>query len=287
MLINMKELLSVARDNEFAVGAFNIADSELFKVVIETAEENNSPVIIQLAPPEYDYVGDDFFEYVVKRLQKSSVPCVLHLDHGKTMQDCMRAIQCGFTSVMIDGSELPFEENKRISKEVVEIAKLVNVSVEGEIGTIGATLNSEEGGVSEIEYTKPEDVVDFVTHTGVDTLAIAIGTAHGIYAPGFIPELKLELLDDINKVSPVPLVLHGGSANKDEEISAACTKGVAKVNIASDYRKVFFDTLQDTMINNYSFWSPKVFTPSIEAAKEVVKQKMGLFNSINKADLYK
>lgn len=287
MLLNMNELLSVARENEFAVGAFNIADSELFKVVIETAEENNSPVIIQLAPPEFDYVGDDFFEYVVKRLTKSSVPCVLHLDHGKTKEDCLRAIQCGFTSVMIDGSELSFEENKSISKDIVNIAKLVNVSVEGEIGTIGATLNSEEGGVSEIEYTKPEDVVEFVTYTGVDTLAIAIGTAHGIYSEGFVPKLKLDLLDDINKVSPVPLVLHGGSANKDEEISAACKKGVAKVNIASDYRKVFFDKLQETMLKSYSFWSPKVYTPSILAAKKVVKKKMELFDSINKADLYK
>ncbi len=287
MLMNMKELLKVARENEFAVGAFNIADSELFKVVIETAEENNSPVIVQMAPPEIAFVDDEFFAYVVQRLTNSHVPAVLHLDHGKTMEDCVHAIKCGFTSIMIDGSELPFEENKKISKEVVEIAKLVNVSVEGEIGTIGATLNSEEGGVSEIEYTKPEDVVEFVKDTGVDTLAIAIGTAHGIYAPGFVPELKLDLLDDINAVSPVPLVLHGGSANKDEEISAACKKGVAKINIASDYRKVFFDTLQDTMINNYAFWSPKAYGPSIAAAKKTVAHKMGLFDSINKADLYK
>lgn len=287
MLLNMKELLEVARKNKFAVGAFNIADSELFKVVIETAEENNSPVIIQLAPPEFDYVGNDFFTYVVKRLTSSKVPCVLHLDHGKTLSDCMRAIQCGFTSVMIDASEESFQKNKEITKQVVDVAKLVNVSVEGEIGTIGATLNSVEGGVSDIEFTRPDDVVNFVNFTGVDTLAIAIGTAHGIYSPGFVPKLKLDLLDEINDVSSVPLVLHGGSANDDKEISLACTKGVAKINIASDYRKVFFDTLKETMVSNYSFWSPKVYGESIIAAKAMVKHKMELFGSVDKSDLYK
>ncbi len=130
----------------------------------------------------------------------------------------MKAIQAGFTSVMLDGSELPYEENVMLTKEMAGLAHMVDVSVEGEIGTIGVMSNSEEGGVEHVTYTNPEDVVDFVTKTGVDCLAIAIGTAHGIYPKGFVPKLQLELLEKIQTVSPVPLVLHGGSNNPDEEI---------------------------------------------------------------------
>lgn len=287
MLITMKEMLAIARENKFAVGAFNIADSELFKVVIEEAEANNAPVIIQCAPPELEYLTDDFFVYVVKRLENSSVPCVLHLDHGRTLKDCVHAIKLGFTSVMIDGSDLEFEENKKITKSVVDVAKLVNVSVEGEIGTIGDTANSVEGNVDTIKYTKPEEVVDFVSSTGVDTLAIAIGTAHGIYPEDFVPELKIDLLKEINQVSPVPLVLHGGSSNKDEEMAEASVNGVGKINIASDYRKAFFEELRVHLDETSAFWSPKAYGSAIEKAKAVVKAKMELFGCVGKANLYK
>ncbi len=148
----------------------------------------------------------------------------------------MRAIQAGFTSVMFDGSALSYEENVRQTAEVVRLAHMVGVSVEGEIGTIGVMSNSDEGGVENVTYTKPEQVVDFVSRTGVDCLAIAIGTAHGIYPKGFVPKLQLELLQEIKRVSPVPLVLHGGSNNPDEEIRRACRIGIRKVNISSDFK---------------------------------------------------
>ena len=180
MLMNMESLLQTARKHHFAVGAFNVCDSLLFSTVLECAEEQHAPVIVELAPPEFSYVGSDFFAYAVKRMQNSSVPCVLHLDHGKTIQDCIRAIRCGFTSVMIDGSLLAYEDNVKLTKTVVELAHGVDVSVEGEIGTIGALSDSVEGGVEQVTYTKPEEVTDFLTRTNADTLAVAIGTAHGI-----------------------------------------------------------------------------------------------------------
>lgn len=287
MLINMKEMLHVAKENNFAVGAFNIADSELFRCVIEEAEKHNAPVIVQLAPPEFDYVGETFFSFVRKRLEQSPVPCVLHLDHGKTLEDCMRAIRCGFTSIMIDGSELEYEENVSISKKIVEFAHAVDISVEAEIGTIGALDNSSEGGTETIIYTKPSDVVDFVGRTGIDTLAIAIGTAHGIYPKGLVPKLKLDLLKEIREITTIPLVLHGGSSNADEEIKEACRIGIQKVNIASDYRKAFFAGVKQTLVEDDAFWSPDVFEKGTQDAKAVISHKMDLFGCKGKASLYK
>ncbi|SKC84527.1 fructose-bisphosphate aldolase, class II [Maledivibacter halophilus] len=287
MLMNMKELLKVAKDNNFAVGAFNICDSLLFKCVIEAAEENNAPVIVELAPPEFQYVTDEFFEFVIKRLMKSPVPCVLHLDHGKTLEDCIRAIRCGFTSVMIDGSQLPYEDNIAISKKVAEIAHCVGVSVEGEIGTIGALNDSVEGGVEKVTYTQPEEVLDFISRTGVDSLAIAIGTAHGIYPEGMVPKLRLDILKDINTKTSHPLVLHGGSSNKDEEIAGACLNGICKVNIASDYRRAFFSNVKKTLNEKNCFWTPDVFEDAVIEAKKVITHKMTLFNCINKANCYR
>lgn len=285
MLLTMKELLTVAQENHFAVGAFNICDSLLMKTVIEAAEENNSPVIVELAPPEFDYVGEEFFKYVVERLKKSSVPAVLHLDHGTTLEQIKKAVECGFTSVMIDGSLLDYDGNVAITKEVVNYCHPLGISVEAEIGTIGA-LNGPEGGAEKIVYTKPEDVLKFIEDTGADSLAIAIGTAHGIYPAGKVPELRLDILEEIQKITPVPLVLHGGSSNKDEEIHAAAIGGVSKVNIASDYRKAFFEKLTNTLNETHAFWSGDVYPEAIEAGKGVIKHKMELFESIGKADQY-
>ena len=287
MLMNMNELLSIARKNNFAVGAFNVCDSLLFETVISVAEETDSPVIVELAPPEFNYVGVDFFRYVVRRMEKASIPCVLHLDHGKTMEDCVKAIKAGFTSVMIDGSLLSFSENIELSKKVVEIAHSVNVSVEAEIGTIGALNDEETDRIANVTYTKPQEVVDFVKKTGTDTLAIAIGTAHGIYSDGYIPKLRLDILEDINKITLCPLVLHGGSSNKDEEIIEACKNGINKVNIASDYRKVFFDKVGQIIEEKHYFWTPRVYEEPTNSAKKVIVHKMNLFGCIGKASLYR
>lgn len=219
MLVNMKQLLEVAKENKFAVGAFNVADSNFLRVVVEEAEKNNAPAIIAVHPTELDFTKDDFFQYVLARIKNSPVPFVLHLDHGDNMGDVMRAVRCGFSSVMIDGSLLPFEENIRVTKEVVDVCHKLGVSVEGELGTIGKTGNSIEGGVSEIIYTKPEEAEEYISRTGVDTLAVAIGTAHGIYPKDKEPKLRLDILKEIKALVNIPLVLHGGSANPDAEIA--------------------------------------------------------------------
>ncbi|OFG19550.1 hypothetical protein BJM49_12395 [Listeria monocytogenes] len=286
MLVNMKQLLEVAKENKFAVGAFNVADSNFLRVVVEEAEKNNAPAIIAVHPTELDFTKDDFFQYVLARIKNSPVPFVLHLDHGDNMGDVMRAVRCGFSSVMIDGSLLPFEENIRVTKEVVEVCHKLGVSVEGELGTIGKTGNSIEGGVSEIIYTKPEEAEEYISRTGVDTLAVAIGTAHGIYPKDKEPKLRLDILKEIKDLVHIPLVLHGGSANPDAEIAAAVEIGIQKVNISSDYKYAFYKKCRE-ILSTTELWDANAIYPDcIDAAKEVVKYKMELFQSIGQVEKY-
>lgn len=286
MLLNLKEILDVAQKNGFAVGAFNTSDLALVRAVVEQAEESSTPAILQFAPGEFKYATPYFFQYVRERVRDSKVPFAIHLDHGKSMEDCVAAIKAGFTSVMIDGSLLDYEGNKRVTKEVVDFAHKMGVSVEGELGTIGNAGNSDEGGAESIIYTNPEEVVDFVQATGCDALAIAIGTAHGIYPADYKPKLQLELLKELRKVSEIPLVLHGGSDNPDEEIAAACTVGIQKVNISSDIKQVFFRKVDEIYRETGNFMPPQVFNPSITEVKKVVQKKMELFGSSGKAVLY-
>lgn len=286
MLLNMEQLLKVAKDNHFAVGAFNVADSNFLRVVVEAAEENNSPAIIAVHPTELDFTKDSFFSYVLDRIKSSKVPFVLHMDHGDTLENILRAIHCGFSSVMIDGSLLPFEDNIKITKSVVDICSLLNVSVEGELGTIGNTGTTIEGGVSEIKYVDPDEVEEFISRTGVDTLAVAIGTAHGIYPKNVKPKLQMSLLEEIVSRVETPLVLHGGSANPDEEIARAVEIGIQKVNISSDYKYAFYKKCRQILAET-ELWDPNgIYPECIEEAKKVVKFKMSLFNSIDKAPLY-
>lgn len=287
MLINMSQMLKIAKENNFAVGAFNVADSNFLRVVIEAAEENDSPAIIAVHPTELDFVKDEFFQYAVSRAKNSRVPFVLHMDHGDNLASIMRAIHCGFTSVMIDGSLLPFEENIAVTKEVVDVCKKIDVSVEGELGTIGNTGTTIEGGVSEVIYTKPEDAEEFVAKTGIDTLAVAIGTAHGIYPKDIKPKLKMDVLEQIKEKVSIPLVLHGGSANPDEEIARAVAIGIQKVNISSDYKYAFYKKCREILAST-ELWDPNAIYPEcIDATKKVVKKKMKLFNSIGKATIYR
>ncbi|EPI2966440.1 ketose-bisphosphate aldolase [Listeria monocytogenes] len=286
MLVNMKQLLEVAKENKFAVGAFNVADSNFLRVVVEEAEKNNAPAIIAVHPTELDFTKGDFFQYVLARIKNSPVPFVLHLDHGDNMGDVMRAVRCGFSSVMIDGSLLPFEENIRVTKEVVDVCHKLGVSVEGELGTIGKTGNSIEGGVSEIIYTKPEEAEEYISRTGVDTLAVAIGTAHGIYPKDKEPKLRLDILKEIKDLVNIPLVLHGGSANPDAEIAAAVEIGIQKVNISSDYKYAFYKKCRE-ILSTTELWDANAIYPDcIDAAKEVVKYKMELFESIGQVEKY-
>jgi len=286
MLISMKELLTVAKENKFAVGAFNVADSSFLRAVVEEAENLNAPAIIAIHPTELEFLTDEFFSYVRHRIYESRVPFVLHLDHGGSVEDVLRAIRCGFTSVMIDGSLLPYEENVEITKKIVEIAHALGVSVEGELGTIGNTGNSVEGGVTKVTYTEPAEARDFVNRTGVDSLAVAIGTAHGIYPKDIKPELQMDILEEINRLVDIPLVLHGGSSNPDNEISQSIKLGVGKINISSDMKYAYFKKARE-ILNTTEYWDPNVIYPEcILEARKVINHKMHLFESVGKASLY-
>ncbi len=287
MLYNMKNLLAVAKKNRFAIPAFNISDWSMFIGIMDLCEETNSPVIIEIHPLELDFVGEDFMESVKMRAMKSSVPVCIHLDHCNDFGKIIHAIQCGFTSVMFDGAELPFEENIAGAKKVVEAAHSVNVSVEAELGTIGSTNPDEiEGGAAQIIYTNPEDAKKFVEATGIDTLAIAIGTSHGLYPAGMKPELKLDLLQEIEAKVDIPLVLHGGSNNRDDEIGKSVLLGINKINIASDIKTAYFNKMRD-VLKDKDMREPNIIEPiCIEAMKEVVKHKLDLFQTTGKAVLY-
>ena len=288
MLVTMNELLKVAYDNKFAVGSYNVSNNELLRAIIETAEEKKSPAIIQIHPNELNLVGDEFTAYVKEAANKARVPIVIHQDHCDNIEGTIRAIRNGYTSVMIDGSHLSFEDNIALTQKAVKIAHSVGVSVEAELGTIGENEGSSEGGADEILYTDPEQAQEFVRRTGCDTLAVAIGTAHGFYPDHLPPKIQIDRLEKINNKVDIPLVLHGGSSNPDEDIRSSVKHGVSKINLSSDMKGAFFKQLRETLRNKPNDFEPDVLFPEAnEAAKEVLREKMDLFGSSNKAHLYK
>lgn len=287
MLMNMKDLLAVAHTNYFAVPAFNISSNMLLRGAIEASEEKQSPVILAIHPDELRFVRPSFVAAAVAEAVKATVPVCIHLDHGASIAHVMQAIQCGFTSVMIDASLLPLEENIAITKKVVELAHPINVSVEAELGTIGTTGPDSEAGTDIIIYTNPADVVTFVEATGVDTLAVAIGTSHGIYPKDRKPELKLDLLKQIASMVDIPLVLHGGSANPDDEIAAAVKLGVNKINISSDIKDAFYQKCREVLTDPHLREPNSIYPPCIDAMKKVCYHKIALFNAEGKAALYR
>jgi fructose-bisphosphate aldolase class II len=288
MLMNMKDLLLVAYENKFAVGSFNVANSEFVKVVVSAAEEQKSPAILQIHPNEINLVTDEFVAYVREAASKSKVPFVIHLDHGATIEDITRSIRNGYTSVMMDASHLPFEENMALTKKAVELAHMVGVSVEGELGTIGSNEGSSEGGADEILYTNPDEAAIFVESTGIDTLAVAVGTSHGLYPETKDHSIKIDRLKKIHEKVKIPLVLHGGSDNPDEEIRQAVKHGIAKINLSTDMKRAFYNQLRATLDENPNAYEPDILMPeATKAAIELVKKKMDLFGSTGKASLYK
>lgn len=288
MLYTMKDVLQVARKHGFAIPAFNISNYEMFKTVLDCAQRGNAPLIVEIHPDEVSFIGDDLIEVMKLAAYKATIPVVLHLDHGGSLQDTLHAMHCGFTSVMIDGSRLPYEENLKQTKEVVKIAHALGISVEAELGTIGNTGLSFEGGTSTIIYTDPKQAKSFVQDSGIDSLAVAIGTAHGLYPKDFTPKLNLELLHTLQQEVDVPLVLHGGSGNPDEEVAASVQLGICKVNISSDIKSVYFSTMREYVKEHPNAYEPNVvFPPCMKAMEEVVEHKMELLQTIGKASLYK
>lgn len=286
MLLTGTELLAVAKKHNFAIPAFNISDWAMFQGVMEISEELNAPVIIAIHPDELGHTGDDIMPSIIQRCHKSSVPTIIHFDHGTTYEQCIWAIQAGFTSLMIDGSLLPFEENVAITKKVVDAAHAVGISVEGELGTIGQNDSYGEKGAAEIIFTDPKDAIEFIKTTGVDSLAIAIGTSHGLYPAGLTPKLEIELLKEIKRSVDVPLVLHGGSGNPDTEIAQGVEYGVNKINISSDIKVSYHGKMRE-VLSNPKLREPNAIQPAcVEAMKVTAAHKIKLFKADGKASLY-
>ncbi|MEX1513684.1 ketose-bisphosphate aldolase [Enterococcus sp. C46] len=288
MLVTGKEILAVANEKGFAVPAFNAGSGQLLNAVIEACEEAQAPVMIAIHPEELKFLTDSFVAQVKYAAEQTDIPICIHLDHGADFNQIIHAIRLGFTSVMIDASHLSYETNVMLSKKVVEAAHASGISVEAELGTIGDTGNTIEGGVSEIIYTDPSPAQAFIEETGIDSLAIAIGTAHGIYPKELKPKLRLDILETIRSLTTVPLVLHGGSSNPDEEIRQAVELGINKINISSDIKIVFAEKLRDILNSgDLEIREPNVlFSPCMEAVKQVALDKIHLFKADNKAKYY-
>ncbi len=283
MLVTGKELLLDAQKKGYAVGAFNINNMEIVQAIIEAAEETNSPVILQASQGAIKYAGIDYIAALGKTAAKNAkVPVALHLDHGTDFEQVMVCIRHGFTSVMIDGSRFPLEENIAFTKRVVEIAKAVGVSVEAELGKISGTEDHITVNEREATFTDPDEAVRFVDETGVDYLAIAVGTAHGVYKGE--PKLDFDRIKAIRDKVKIPLVLHGSSGVPAEALKKAISLGIHKINIDTDLRIAFTNGVKNFLKENPDNIDPrKILAPAKAMMKEKIKEKMEIFGSVNKA----
>jgi fructose-bisphosphate aldolase class II len=305
MLVTNRDLQVPARQKAYAVGAFNINNLETVLAVSEATVEEKSPVIVAVTPSAIKYAGLPYLARIVKTAAESlAVPMSLHLDHGEDFETVSKCIAAGFTSVMIDGSHLKFEDNIALTKRVVDLAHPKGVSVEAELGRLAGV---EEKTVEEKEaiLTDPNAAKEFVDHTGVDALAVAVGTSHGAYKFKAEPKLDFERLKTIREKVDAPLVLHGASsvpasiiekATKygaqlegakgipEEHIKKAISLGITKINIDTDLRLAFTATVREVLTNSPREFDPrKILGPAKESVKEVVKGKMRLFGSSGKA----
>ena len=246
MLTTLREILDRARLGQYAVAGFDCVEDVMVRAVLETAEALRAPVVIMALPLDLAGNGMVYVSRLVRAVaDHHAIPVGLHLDHATDLELVKKAIDCGFTSVMVDGSSLPFEENVRLTGAAVDLAHPHGISVEGELGHVGGA-DLEATTCAESVLTEPAEVARFVAETGVDALAVSIGTAHGVYRSR--PNLAIERLKEINAVSPVPLVLHGGSGTPDEQIQAAVQNGICKLNIYADCRIAMARGLQQSAV---------------------------------------
>ena len=286
MLVSGKQILEPAYQHGFAVPAFNISDYGMLRASLEACEAAGSPMIVSIHPAEWELMGDEFLASVLELARSASIPVAVQLDHGATFEQVMGAIRLGFTSVMIDGSLLPYDENVALTRKVVEAAHIVGVSVEGEVGTIGPRDPKTAEELANIVYTTPEEAARFVADTGVDFLAVAVGTCHGVYPAGVAPKLKIDLIEEIRDATSVPLVLHGGSGAPDDEVSESVTRGVSKVNISADLKLAYFARLREVLQDPKQREPHDIYPPALDAVKEVVRHKVDVFRGAGAARFY-
>ncbi len=285
MLVSMKEMLEDARKNHYALPAFDVSNYEMMKAVLEACEEEGSPALLMGLGVDLGGKGLNLITSMVKEASRFfSVPVCFHLDHATDFEFIKAASEAGFSSVMYDGSVLPFEENAKNTAEIVKFAHSRGITVEAELGHVGNAMVGNEADSVENEdpedtLTLPEEVVRFVESTNVDALAIAIGTAHGVYKK--TPTLRIDRLDEITAVCDRPLVLHGGSGTPDDQMKAAIEHGITKINIYSDVVGAMNSALRSKLnsISNPSTWPAFVFEDARVQMKEVVKSKLRAFGS--------
>lgn len=282
-LVTTKKLLLDAQENGYAVGAFNVENMEMVQAVVAAAEELRSPVIMQTTPSTVKYADLRYFYAMVKvAAQKASVPVVLHLDHGNSFELAMQALRVGYTSIMIDGSHESFEENIAVSKAVTDACHPSGVPVEAELGKVGGKEDDLDGGEGN-PYTDPKEAKIFVEKTAVDSLAVAIGTAHGVYSG--TPKLDVERLSEIRKVVTIPLVLHGTSGVPDEAVKECICRGICKVNYATDLRIAFSKGVNAVLNEKPDTIDPKKYNAQgREEVKQYVMSKIKVCGSEGKAN---
>ncbi len=299
-LVTTKEMFKKAYEGGYAIGAFNVNNMEIIQGITEAAKEVNAPLILQVSAGARKYANHTYLVKLVEAaIEETGLPIALHLDHGDSFELCKSCIDGGFTSVMIDGSHLPYEENIELTKKVVEYAHARGVVVEGELGRLAGVEDDVNVSAEDASYTRPEEVIDFVTRTGVDSLAIAIGTSHGAYKfkPGQKPQLRFDILEEVSKKLPgFPIVLHGASsvipeyveminANggdmpdaigiPEDMLRQAARSAVCKINIDSDLRLAMTGTIRKYFNENPSHFDPRQYLkPARAAINDLVKKKI-------------
>lgn len=284
MLVNLKEILEIAEKNHCAIGMFNATGLDSVQAIIKAAEELHQPVILAHAEVHNVYNDISLVAPVMLAVAKNaSVPVCVHLDHGTSMEMIKRALDLGFTSIMVDASALPFEENVKMTKQVVEMAHAQNVSVEAELGRL---VTSEAGSSSEIShqnprdfYTNPEEAKRFVEQTQVDALAIAFGTSHGFYHAE--PVLDFQVIEKVRNVVSVPLVMHGGSGVSQKDYVHAIESGIRKINYYSYMSKAGYEAAKKVMEENQTKYLHDVEFAAMKAMKEDVKKAMKVFSMVD------
>ena len=299
-LVTTKEMFKKAYEGGYAIGAFNVNNMEIIQGITEAAKEVNAPLILQVSAGARKYANHTYLVKLVEAaIEETGLPIALHLDHGDSFELCKSCIDGGFTSVMIDGSHLPYEENIELTKKVVEYAHARGVVVEGELGRLAGVEDDVNVSAEDASYTRPEEVIDFVTRTGVDSLAIAIGTSQGAYKfkPGQKPQLRFDILEEVSKKLPgFPIVLHGASsvipeyveminANggdmpdaigiPEDMLRQAARSAVCKINIDSDLRLAMTGTIRKYFNENPSHFDPRQYLkPARAAINDLVKKKI-------------
>lgn len=271
-LVSSEQMLLNAQQGRYAVGAFNVENMEMVMAVIAAAEELRAPVMLQTTPSTVKYAGlDMFFANVSAAAKKASVPVTLHLDHGNSFDLAMQALRVGYTSIMIDGSQLSFADNIALTKRVVDAAVPNRIPVEAELGKVGGKEDDLE--CEQDSNTDPAQAKEFVHKTGISSLAVAIGTAHGFYAG--TPKLDKERLSEIREVVEIPLVLHGASGLSDADVVECIQRGICKVNFATELRVAYTNGIKDLLKEKPGTFDPKPLGKAgMERVKELVKNRI-------------